>query len=100
MFKKLEGDQALLRHGGVYKPVDLFTFSGGLYAKLGSGYVRLKADGTSSKDGVSLQYLESDIALYKDRFGRLAVTDGPGHKTVELKIEGEKTVLMIEKDST
>lgn len=39
-FNPLEGT-ALLRFRGVYTPAKLFEFNGKIYAKRGSGYVRL-----------------------------------------------------------
>jgi hypothetical protein len=41
MFTKLEGDQALMKSGGVFKVVDLYAFEDGLYAQWGTGFVRL-----------------------------------------------------------
>ena len=29
MFKKLEGDTAMLRQGGVYRPCELYSWNGG-----------------------------------------------------------------------
>lgn len=88
MFKKLEGDEAVVASGGVYKPCELYSWENGLYIKLGSGYVRLKADGTTSKDGVALKYLATDRPLFKDRFGRIAIS---GEKRIFLTDDGKVT---------
>ena len=84
MFKKLEGDTALLKQGGVFKPCELYTFQGGIYAKLGGGYVRLRADGTTSKDGVNFDYLEYDGPLFADRFSRLTAENGPKFRPIHI----------------
>ena len=89
MFRKLEGDTALLRQGGVFKPCSLYSFQGGIYAQLGGGYVRLRKDGTTSKNGVDFTYLEYDGLLYADRFGRLSCTDGDGYKQLRAADSGE-----------
>lgn len=88
MFKKLEGDTALLRQGGVYKPAELYTFNGGLFAKTAGGYVRLRANGTTSRDGIAVEHMEYEGELYSDRFGRLTVQDGPGYQRLAV-IPGE-----------
>lgn len=47
-FHQLEGEQVILRSGGVFKQVDLFERDDILFAKHGSGYVRLLDKGQTS----------------------------------------------------
>ena len=71
MFKPLEGDSAVMYQGGVFKPVDLATRNGYLFAKISGGYVRLYADGSTSKDGVKIDSLSTELPLFRDKLGRL-----------------------------
>lgn len=87
MFKQLTGQSAVIRKGGVFRTCDLYEFKGQLFAKYGSGFVRLNANGSSSVDGLAVDLLAYDDALFQDKFGRLCVTGGPGrlglaHETV------------------
>ena len=84
MFKKLEGDTAMLRQGGVYRPCELYSWNGGLFAKMGSGYIRLRQDGTTTKDGVSLEHMEIEGDLFADKFGRLATERREGYTALTL----------------
>jgi hypothetical protein len=76
MFKRLEGDTAILRINGVYKVADLYEHNGRLFAATSGGYVRLNENGTTSKDKLAIESLQIDTALFRDRFGRLCVTGG------------------------
>lgn len=84
MFKHIEGDVAILKQGGVYKTADLYEWRGGLYAKAAGGYVRLNANGTTTRDGVNIESLVCDKPLFKDRFGRIELTPGAGSKALML----------------
>ena len=95
-FRKLEGDVAVLQAKGVYQQVDLYTFQGGLFAKRGAGFVRLKADGSTSDAGVMLNHLETELDLWKGEFGRLCTEDKEG-RTPVLISTGDK--LQIEDKS-
>lgn len=75
LFKELEGDVAIVASGGVYKQVPIFTRNGYLFAAVSGGYVRLKADGTTSKDKLRLEHLETEVHLHKDKFGRLGTRE-------------------------
>tara|TARA_R110000751_G_scaffold220907_1_gene323512 strand:- start:265 stop:549 length:285 start_codon:yes stop_codon:yes gene_type:complete len=92
MFKKLEGDTIMLSNKGVYTVTELYTYNGGLYAKVGSGFVRLRTNGTTSKTDVLIVTMETDIALYKDKLGRLATDDAPN--AVKLSSESRATLLL------
>lgn len=89
MFKKMNGDQALLVAKGTFKEADLFEFQGGLFAKHGSGYVRLKANGSTSKPGVDFCHLETEAELWSDPFGRISVTNRDGYKPLSLALSNE-----------
>lgn len=88
MFNKLEGDAVILQQNGVFKEADLYEWSGGLYAKASGGFVRLKADGTTTKSGVRIEHMETDRHLFRDRFNRLA-TRNKGNKPVSLGDDGK-----------
>lgn len=91
-FQILEGDQAVLLIGGVYKQCDLYTFNGGLFAKTSGGFVRLKGDGSTSKPNMSLKHLETEISLWSDPFGRLCSAGGGKRKPVALEFKEDETV--------
>lgn len=71
-FKQVEGEAAVLVENGVYKQCDLFTRDGYLYAKVSGGFVRLMADGSTSKAKCSLNFMSSGAPL-ASRLGRLCV---------------------------
>lgn len=75
-FKQLDGETAILQQGGVFKQADLYEWDGKLFAKFGAGFIRLKENGSTSKDGVNLELLCLDVPLRRDRFGRLCVSGG------------------------
>lgn len=91
MFKALEGQAAVIVENGVYKQADLFTRSGFLYAKVGSGFVRLYADGSTTKAKCRIDALHFDAALMQDRFGRLCDASLPEAKP----IASDKAQLLI-----
>lgn len=95
MFQILEGEVAVIREGGVYKEVQLAIRNNGeLYVKSRGGFVRLYADGsTSIGSKCQIDTLALDMPLYKDRFGKLCVSEGENRKPIEgnpgfLAIEG------------
>lgn len=75
LFRELEGDAAIVVSGGVYKHVKVYLRDGYLFAGFSGGYVRLKADGTTSKDKLRLDHLETGIPLHKDHYGRLGTNE-------------------------
>lgn len=95
MFKALEGETAILVQGGVYRTADLYERDGKVFAAVAGGYVRLYANGSTSKDKLSLDVLALDAKLYVDRFGRLCVSPGEGRKALE---EPEVERLLISKE--
>jgi hypothetical protein len=81
LFKHLEGDVAIIQSGGVYKQVDLYTRNGFLYAALSSNaFIRLKADGSTSKPNTTLLHIETELALHHDSLGRLGTKQIPDAK--------------------
>lgn len=86
MFKPLEGDSAVLYQNGVFRQVDLATRGGYLFARLGGGgYVRLYADGSTSKDGCKIDALSTEKPLCRDRFNRICDASVTGAKSIEAK---------------
>ena len=71
MFSKLEGDVALLVVAGVYKVCDLYEMDGKAFAGVSGGFVRLYENGSTSKPKMQIERVHTDVALYKDRLGRL-----------------------------
>lgn len=96
-FKPLtEGDMAIIVTNGVHQQCPLYEFAGGLFAKMGNGFVRLKANGSTSKSGSRLDHLETDAPLWQDKFGRIATADRPGFRAITLGMDEEKETLQIE----
>ena len=71
MFQHLEGQVAVIVESGVYKPADIYARDGFLYAKTGAGFVRLYADGSTTKAKCRLDTLHFDGALFRDALGRM-----------------------------
>lgn len=90
-FKELEGDAAVLSIGGVFKQAPLFTLDGHLFAQAAGGFVRLAADGSTSKAKMRIVKLVTDAKLYRDPHGRLTVENGPKTKP----LPEEKRQLLI-----
>ena len=77
-FKPVDGDTVILCQKGVWKTADLFTLDGSLFAKFGGGFIRLRGDGTTSKDGVTFTMLATDKSLFKDQFNRITLAPERG----------------------
>lgn len=71
LFMEVEGEVAILVDGGVYRQVPIYTKDGFLFAKFGSGFVRLNADGSTTKPKTRLDHLTYDHPLGTDQMGRL-----------------------------
>lgn len=93
LFKEIEGDVAIVSSAGVYKQVPIFTRNGFLFAAFSGGFVRLKADGSTSKANLKLVHLETELDLHKDRVGRLGTKDIPDAKPL---LDGDTKRLMLE----
>jgi len=89
LFKEVEGDVAIVVTGGVFKQVPLYTRNGFLFAGVAGGFVRLKADGTTSKPHMRLEHLETELALHQDRLGRLGTADIPEAKPLSVEVAGQ-----------
>ena len=75
LFQQIEGDNAILIERGVFKQADLYSRDGYLFAKASGGFIRLMADGSTSKSSARLEELSIEADLYKDPVGRLCVSD-------------------------
>lgn len=86
MFQKIDESEALIVTGGVYKPVSVYQGpEGGLFLQVPGGFVRAKADGSTSKHNVRLVQLHHETRILKDSFGRLCVTEGAGRKPLYIE---------------
>jgi len=70
-FKHVEGESAVIVTSGIYKQVDVYMRNGALYAKDGGGFIRLYADGATTKARTRLETISWEGTLFKDRLGRL-----------------------------
>ena len=78
-FQPVTGDTAILCSNGVFQQCDLYEWGGGLFAEVSGGkFVRLRADGSTSKTSVRLEYLDYAGPLFRDRLGRLLITQSDG----------------------
>lgn len=80
LFVEVEGEAAILVERGVYKQVPVFTRNGFLYAKAGGGFVRLYADGSTTKPNCRLDTLTWDGPLCRDGLGKLCSPEAVGSK--------------------
>lgn len=83
LFKQIEGDSVVLTIGGVYKPADLYTRNGYLFAAHAGGYVRLYANGSTSKDKCGIDTLLFEKPLHVDKLGRLCDASVTGAKAID-----------------
>lgn len=95
-FSKLEGDTCILQEKGVFKPCELWVWDGKLFAKLSGGFIRIRADGSTSRLGVQLEHMEFEGPLFADKFGRLTTQDGEGYRPLEVTQEGTLGALALE----
>ena len=78
LFKEVEGETCVLVMNGIYRQVTIHTRDGWLYARYQGGYVKLYADGCTSKDKLRIDFLTWEGTLYKDRLGRLITRNMKG----------------------
>ena len=90
-FQQVEGEAAVLVVEGVYRQVDLYKRDGWLYAAYAGGFVRLMADGSTSKAKMRLDHMSWGGPLYKDALGRLLAEKAPG----ALQLDDTKSVLLL-----
>ena len=91
-FKPVEGDAAILSIGGVFKQADLYTLDGYLFAQAAGGFVRLAADGSTSKPKMRIIKLVTDRDLFQDALGRLTVVHNDNTKPL---VENRRQQLLI-----
>lgn len=73
VFKQLEGDIITLRQKGVFKQTDLYARGKELFARHGSGFVRIYENGSTSVAGLLWDGLQTERFTTADKFGRLEV---------------------------
>lgn len=88
LFQKVEGENAIVVHDGVYRQCDVYERNGSLFAKVDTGFISLYANGSTSQTKTRLETLAYDGPLYADRLGRLTTKDGEGHKAIAVTNEG------------
>lgn len=93
LFTPLEGDTAIIQSGGVFKQLPLYSRNGFLFVGLSStSFIRLKADGSTSKPNTALVHIETEFHLYQDKIGRLGTNKMPDAKKL---IPDETNKLML-----
>lgn len=87
LFQQAEGAAAILVENGVYKQVAVFTRNGFLYAAVGGGFVRINADGSTTKAKMRLDTLSYDDPIGIDPMGRLCdLAAVPGAKQLPQEV--------------
>ena len=82
LFKKTEDAFAILFSKGVYRQAPLYTKGGELFAKYGSGFIRLYDKGTTSVPSVTHTDLIHAGKLVVGPIGRLSLTGDEKLKVV------------------
>jgi hypothetical protein len=84
-FKEIDGEGAIIIEGGVFRQVPLFERDGYIYVKLNGGFIRLMADGSTSKAGgkMRLDFMSFDGDLSADPLGRLCRSSVSGSKALD-----------------
>lgn len=72
-FSEWNGEVAVLHSGGVYKQCPLYVWKGYLFAKYGSGFLRLAADGSTSSPKVRISAISLYTGMGADKLGRLCI---------------------------
>lgn len=99
-FKELEGDFAIVVQGGVFRQCDLYERAGFLFIKTSGGFVKVYANGSTSKSNVRLDELSFDGDLWADRFGKVRLVDGDKYKPLRILAPDDAgTVPLIESKS-
>lgn len=74
LFQEVVGEAAVLIQNGVYYQVPVYKRNGYLFAKVGGGFVRLYADGSTTKARCRLETLTWENAeTLGSEFGKLCV---------------------------
>lgn len=82
LFQEKEGDVAIVVENGVYKQVPVYVRDGYIYAKVNGGFVRIMADGATTKAKMRVDNLLWEGELARDNLGRLCTPDAPGAKSL------------------
>jgi hypothetical protein len=86
-FKKIDGEGAICVEKGVYKQTEVYERDGFIYIKAAGGFVRVMADGSTSKLGGSLKLdfmtMPDSIRLAKSRYGYLCTAEVPDSKLLD-----------------
>lgn len=82
-FKQVEGEAAVVVINGVYRQCDVFERDGYLYARAGGGFVRLFADGSTTKPKMRLDTISWTGAIHRDVHNRLCRPGVSGAKELE-----------------
>ena len=82
-FKEVEGEAVILVQNGVYKQVPVYVRDGYLYAKISGGFVRIMADGSTTKAKMRLDFMSWSWPLFKDNMGRLCTSEVTGAKALD-----------------
>ncbi len=78
LFQEKEGDVAIVVENGVYKQVPVYVRDGYIYAKVNGGFVRIMADGATTKAKMRVDNLLWEGELARDNLGRLCTMQTPG----------------------
>lgn len=92
-FQEIEGEAAVLVNNGVYIQVPLYVRDGYLYAKVGGGFVRLMADGATTKAKLRLDFMSWTGPLCRDGLGRLCTDKTPGVDVKRLSDDSTQKLL-------
>jgi len=82
-FQHLEGHAAIIVENGVFKQTDLYSRDNRLFAKSGSGFIRLMADGSTTKAKARLELLSIETPLYKSALGHLLLGNEANARPLE-----------------
>ena len=82
-FQPLEGEAAVIVSGGIWKQVELFRRGNALFVKIGQGFARVMADGSTSKHKTRLDCLSYDGPLWRSPLGHLLVGAEDGAKPID-----------------
>jgi len=85
LFKQVEGAAAIVVDGGISRQVEVFTRDGVLYAKVSGGFVKLMADGATSKASgkMRLDFISIEDPLHRTATGVLCLGDAKGAKPLQ-----------------
>jgi hypothetical protein len=76
LFSVIEDAWVILRNKGVYKQTKVFQYKGGLYARHGSGFIRLmRAHKATSVPDILWEDLYLPFEPVADKLGRLMVSE-------------------------